>query len=274
MESKSLIVAGQRGLQLTTLDDMWRFAKAVKASNLSPKGMSVEDLFITIQMGAEIGLPPMASTQNIASINGRPAVYGDAMLGLVRSTGELEAFEEWYENSKGRLKRKPATLTDDLVAVCRVKRRGYPDAEVSFSVAEAKQAKLVGKPGPWSDYPTRQLQMRARGFALRDHFPDVLKGIRGFEEVLDSPAELDVTPRAPVFHSQEPEPEPEIVVPAVEAPAMGPLQQRLADSGLTLEEIRERVGQTVEFGYSSFAEVPEKVAALIIRSKVLEGGAE
>jgi hypothetical protein len=274
MESKSLIVAGQRGLQLTTLDDMWRFSKYVSASGLAPKGIQTpEAVLIAVQMGAEVGLSPMSALQNIAVINGRPSIWGDAMLGLVRGTGELETFEEWLEGKAGRLKRKPSTLTDDLVAVCKLKRRGYPEVESTFSVAEAKAAKLVGKTGPWSDYPVRMLQMRARSFALRDQFGDVLRGIRSAEEMIGT-AELDVTPRAPVFQSQEPEPEPEIVVPAVEAPAMGPLQQRLADSGLTVDEVRERVGQTVEFGYSSFAEVPEKVAALIIRSKVLEGGAE
>jgi len=274
MESKSLIVAGQRGLQLTTLDDMWRFSQYVAASGLAPKGIQTpEAILIAVQMGAEVGLSPMSALQNIAVINGRPSIWGDAMLGLVRGTGELETFEEWLEGKSGRLKRKPSTLADDIVAVCKLKRRGYPEVESTFSVADAKQAKLVGKPGPWSDYPVRMLQMRARSFALRDQFGDVLRGIRSAEEMIGT-AELDVTPRAPVFQSQEPEPEPEIVVPAVEAPAMGPLQQRLADSGLSIDEVRERVGQTVEFGYASFAEVPEKVAALIIRSKVLEGGAE
>jgi hypothetical protein len=54
---------------------------------------------------------------------------------------------------------------------------------------DAKAAGLLGKQGPWSQYPKRMRQMRARGFALRDVFPDVLKGMPVAEEVMDTPAE-------------------------------------------------------------------------------------
>jgi hypothetical protein len=57
----------------------------------------------------------------------------------------------------------------------------------SFSVADAKKASLWGKAGPWSNYPKRMLQMRARSWALRDAFPDVLRGIGIKEEQHDIP---------------------------------------------------------------------------------------
>src|SRR5262249_22277845 len=46
-----------------------------------------------------------------------------------------------------------------------------------FSTADAKAAGLLGKTGPWSQYPARMRQMRARAFALRDQFAGVLKGL-------------------------------------------------------------------------------------------------
>jgi hypothetical protein len=58
---------------------------------------------------------------------------------------------------------------------------------VQFSVADAKRAGLWGKSGPWTQYPRRMLQLRARGFALRDAFPDVLKGLVTAEEAQDYP---------------------------------------------------------------------------------------
>jgi hypothetical protein len=58
-----------------------------------------------------------------------------------------------------------------------------------FSIGEAKRASLLGKPGPWQEYPSRMLRMRARSFAARDAFPDVLRGIRAVEELRDIPAD-------------------------------------------------------------------------------------
>ena len=73
-----------------------------------------------------------------------------------------------------------------MTAVCKTSRKGK-DANVvaRFSVADAKKAGLWGKAGPWSQYPKRMLQLRARGFALRDAFPDVLKGLVTAEEAQD-----------------------------------------------------------------------------------------
>jgi hypothetical protein len=73
---------------------------------------------------------------------------------------------------------------DAAEAVCQVWRKGEDNPVTHrFSVADAKRANLWGKPGPWQQYPRRMLQMRARGFCLRDAFPDVLKGLYSREEL-------------------------------------------------------------------------------------------
>lgn len=56
----------------------------------------------------------------------------------------------------------------------------------SFSMGQAKRAGLLGK-GPWRQYTERMLQMRARGFAARDSFPDALSGMVIKEEAEDYP---------------------------------------------------------------------------------------
>ena len=56
---------------------------------------------------------------------------------------------------------------------------------------DAKRAGLWTKAGPWQTYPRRMLQMRARSFALRDAFPDVLKGLISVEEALDNHSGAD-----------------------------------------------------------------------------------
>tara|TARA_R110002020_G_scaffold37892_1_gene114463 strand:- start:30 stop:494 length:465 start_codon:yes stop_codon:yes gene_type:complete len=80
----------------------------------------------------------------------------------------------------------------------------------------AKKAKLWGKPGPWTQYPARMLQVRARAMALRDQFADVLSGIHIGEEVRDIPngngngngkkSKTVALPAAEVIAAPEPEP--------------------------------------------------------------------
>ena len=219
---KQLVPIGNRGIVPSNMDDLFRFAKAVAVSGLAPKGIETpEAIFVALEMGLEVGLPMMAALQNIAVINGRPAIWGDAQLAVVRSTGELVLFDEWYEEKGKRLPRNPSAFTDDTAAVCRVQRSGYEPAETAFTVADAKRANLWNKAGPWTQYPARMLKHRARSFALRDQFGDALRGLRTVEEAQDDPVATarNVTPTAPLFQAPaiqaaEPDPEPHPAAPA------------------------------------------------------------
>lgn len=157
-------------------EQAWRVAQVISHSGMAPRDMQTpEKLVVSIMHGLEIGLPPMQAIQSIAVVNGRPTVWGDGALGLVRGSGHLEDFEERLEGEG-----------DALRAVCRCNRKGQATPIIrTFSVAEARKAGLWGKSGPWSQYPQRMLAMRARAFALRDGFADVLKGIGITEEVHD-----------------------------------------------------------------------------------------
>lgn len=220
VQTKAPIAIGGRGLELTTLDDIWRFAQYVTKSGFAPKGLdSPESVTVAIQYGLEIGLSPMAAVQNIANINGRPSVYGDIALALCRNSGLMELFDEFFEVGGKYVERTPQVITDDVTAVCKVKRAGMAIKVQTFSVKDSKVAQLFGKPGPWTQYPMRMLMWRARGFALRDNFGDVLKGIISREEAQDMPDDpikraRNVTPpTAPAPEipatTTTPEPEPE-----------------------------------------------------------------
>ena len=180
------VSSGPRGLELNSLEEMWRFAQYASKSGLCPKGVeTAEAVFIAIQMGAELGLTPMASLQGVAVINGRPSVWGDAMLAVCRSQGIFDeaAFVE--------------TLTgtgDAMTATCTVRRKPHGNPVThEFTVARAKKAGLWGKSGPWTQYPERMLQMRARAFALRDTFTDVLRGFKCAEE-MDETIDVESAP--------------------------------------------------------------------------------
>ena len=177
-----------RGFAPATLTEAIQFSDMLASSSMVPKAYQgkPQDILVCVQWGYEMGLAPMQALQNIAVINGKPSVYGDAMMALVQASSVCEDVEEFFEGEG----------TTNPVAVCVAKRRGRKPVTAKFSVEDAKRAGLWGKGGPWSAYPKRMMQMRARGFALRDAFPDVLKGLITAEEAQDYPDEAKPRPVA------------------------------------------------------------------------------
>lgn len=175
----------------TNWQELHHYANTIAKSDIIPfeyRGKP-SNIIIAVQLGYEIGLKPLQSLSSIAVINGKPSIYGDAMLALVQKRNDYAGLEEHIENEG-----------DNMVAYCIIKRKIKATGEIidtkrTFSIKEAKQANLISK-GPWITYPKRMLQMRARGFALRDAFADVLAGLISSEEASDYPAEKmkDVTP--------------------------------------------------------------------------------
>lgn len=178
----------------TSFDEAWRISTMLASSDLVPKDYKgkPENVCVAMQWGADIGLPGLQALQNIAVINGRPSIWGDAAKALVLVHPACEDIEERTEGEG-----------DMRTAICIAKRRGKTPSVQRFSVADAKRAGLWNKSGPWQNYPDRMLQMRARGFALRDAFPDALKGLVLAEEAqdipVDAPATSDVTPQSTDF---------------------------------------------------------------------------
>lgn len=152
-------------------------AKTLASSQLIPKAFQQRpgDVFVAMMWSHSLGIPIVQGLQGIAVINGKPSLYGDALLAVCMGSGQMADIEETVTGS-----------ADNLTATCKVTRRGKPTPVVStFSIADARAAGLLGKPGPWKQYTSRMLKMRARAFALRDAFPDVLSGIASAEEMQD-----------------------------------------------------------------------------------------
>lgn len=160
----------------TNFEEAYRIAKVLAASDLVPKDYKgkPENCLVAMQWGADVGMAGLQALQNIAVINGRPSIWGDAAKAIVLAHPKCDDIIERLEGEG-----------DDMVAVCVAKRKGKEPSEQRFSVADAKKAGLWGKQGPWQQYPKRMLQMRARGFALRDAFPDALRGLILAEEAQD-----------------------------------------------------------------------------------------
>lgn len=178
-------------LQPNNLQEAMQMADMLAKSQMVPKCYQNKpnDTLVAMMMGSELGLNPIQSLQNIAVINGKPAIYGDALLALVQNHPRFGGHEERFDENS-------------MTATCTVWRKGEQKAHsVSFSQADAQKAGLWGKPGPWTQYPKRMLMWRARGYALRDKFADALGGLITVEEAQDIPAEREINPR-PEAHAE------------------------------------------------------------------------
>jgi hypothetical protein len=267
--STELVVQPAKGLSLATFDDAFRFAKMVSASEFAPKDFrgKPESCLLAIQHGSEVGLSPMQSLQSIAVINGRPAIWGDAALALVQASAVCEYV---YESIEGQ--------GDNLTAVCECKRRGYPKPTSSkFSMADAKRAGLAGKAGPWTQYPERMLALRARGFALRNAFADVLRGLITAEEAADypQPASPPVEFR-PAGVRQAVTPEParlEVRADPEDRLAKARLAINAAKSTKTLDQIAKAIKARYSEGVFTDGDVDHLLEMCNDKSELLRGDA-
>ncbi len=163
-----------------------KMAEMMSISDLVPKDFKQKpgNILLAVQMGSEVGLKPMQALQNVAVINGRPCLWGDAVMAVIQSSGLLESFDETF--NKG-------TMT----ATCVAKRKDIEHPYTAeFSKEDAEKAGLWSKTGPWKTYPKRMLALRARGFCMRNGFADVLGGFHVAEEIRDLPPEKVVGEKA------------------------------------------------------------------------------
>lgn len=277
-----------------TADEAMDIASRIAKSGLIPKQYQgkPEDVFACMLWSYTLGMPIMQGLQSIAVINGHPSLFGDGLLAIVMASGKLEDFKETIEiGNDGK-----------LVATCTVKRKGFSSPVTwSFSEDDATTAGLWNRLDTWKKHPKRMLQMRARSFALRNAFPDVLSGMSCAEEMKDeedlpggdapdaapdaAPARkmparkakkvepADVVDAEPVEHVKpvetEPEPVAELEAPAEEAPAFdvdGLMAQIEATE--TVDDLRRLYCHTPKDVRTS-----DVVEAFRARKDVLEGAA-
>jgi hypothetical protein len=217
--SGELVKAGGNWLFPQTLKEAQDLAAALCASQMVPKhyANNPNNAVGAMAHGMPLGMNAMQAMQSVAMINGMPGLYGDGLLAVCRSCPAWEWMQETVEGE---------------VATCTAKRRGEPEVTATFSVADAKRAQLWGKAGPWTQYPTRMLAMRARAFALRNLYADVLRGMGSAEELRDIPAEMPAVQVEPVRIDQA---EPQTKAAAILSKAKAKRQPRPA----TIPEVIE-----------------------------------
>lgn len=169
------------------------YARTLWKSGFLPKfykdqgDKGIDSIVIALQYGAQVGFKGLTALQNISIINGMPSFKGDAAKSLIKTSGFVEYWKEYYEGEE---------YTDEWKHIIEVKRKGEELIKSTFSVKDAKRAGLwikdtapenVKKHAPWYKYPKRMLAYRNIGFVARDVFPDVMQGAITDEEARDYP---------------------------------------------------------------------------------------
>ena len=162
-----------------SLTESTRIAKALLESGCIPaQYKTVPQVLMGQQFLRQLGLPDIACLPKLAIIKGSYSLWGEGPKAVCQA--EIEDFEEfWFDAAYNKVCFENKNLDAEVFGVlCRVKRKGIPTwVERTFTVGDAKVAGLWGKDGPWKAHPRRMLQMRTRGWVLKDAFPDKLMGI-------------------------------------------------------------------------------------------------
>jgi len=170
-------------MQVQTLELCRQLGAHYSCTNMIPKQYQgkPEDAAVAIQWGMEIGLQPLQSLQNVAVINGSPALWGDALIAIIKGSGQCEYIRSEFDE-------------ESMTAIVSTKRKGEPEESRSFSMADAKAAGLASRQ-TYQQHPKRMLNARARSHVLRDVYADLLRGfqVREISEE-DHKVEKDITP--------------------------------------------------------------------------------
>ena len=213
MSNVATLRSGSRpmGIVPQSFEEVQRLASMVVASGLWKGDRKDTDqqkhakATMAIMQGLECGVPPIQSVQSIAVINGKCVMYGDLLTALLWANGF--DIEQTISGSG-----------DQMTAMCTITRPNGKKVTRTFSVAQAKKARLWDekptvkkqwdgkweeKPNdsPWFKYPDRMLAWRALGNAQKDGASDVTKGLAIREDVEAELPMRDITPDDPVCWS-------------------------------------------------------------------------
>lgn len=252
-----------------TLAEARQVAEAVAKSGLAPQSARSPDaVMVILATGAELGLPPMAALRSIHVVSGRAVLSADLMRALVmRAGGDLWCVEatptraEWRARRNGR--ESTAVWTADM----------------------AKRAGLLGKPGPWQQYPHAMLSARASVEICRRVWPEVCAGLYTPDEmgaaetveaeVIPAPAPSTPPPALEVVEGEvvETPPEPPPAETKRRKPPLPPHVARLVAfakrQGIEMQEVTNAAGV---FGCESPRDLtPDQ--ALAIEARWADGGA-
>lgn len=180
-------------------------------SALPARYENVGDAVATILVGKELGLPPMASLNEMFLVNGSVGLSGKAMMSLVFRAGH--AIYVTLSDEAGTAvawRRDPVTGILGEVGT------------YTFTMEDAKRAKLDGT-GTYKKYPKDMLGWKAVARAVRFAFPDTVMGYL--------PSEIDI--------EENEEPFSQIDMPALSPEYDDIVGEEMEDAILDAEQVAD-----------------------------------
>jgi hypothetical protein len=194
---RSIIPLGNKGIELRTFDELFRFSGFVVKSGFAPKGIDTpEKVFLVLQMGLEIGLSPMAAIQNSMVVNGRPGFFGQLVVGLIQSQPDFVDMKTEYLPNETACESVRVTIT----------RKGRSPYCGNYSLADAKKADLLDNPSKrdtWGKNPKTMMFWRAFHRAAII-YSDCIKGLRTVEISQDDEPGFDNAKEAKAIQIEKP----------------------------------------------------------------------
>jgi hypothetical protein len=161
------------------IQDAYQLAKYFAESRLMAELGTPERVLLIMATGAELGIPATAALRGIHIIKGKPSVSADLKVALVMRSKECEYFR--------------LIETTSEQATYETKRRGSEPIRMTFTIADARRAKLAvdDEDSNWSKYRPAMLRHRCSSELSTAVYPDVVLGLPTTDEMEEA---VEVTP--------------------------------------------------------------------------------
>ena len=220
-----------QGAQISSMDDLARFAKMSYESGMFKDLKAVQQAAVKAQVAMELGVSPMLGLSAIHIVEGRPTLSAGMLASLMKRAGY-----SWR-----------ILAHTDVECRLEVKHNGESLGESGFTVEEAKAAGLLNRPN-WNKHRRDMLFARAISRAARWFAPEVALGVYTPDEM----GEVDHTEQQTYEPIEEESPttgvvEAEVVEEPAEKTAHSPewkhlnakIHAKLKEVGLTHNTLKE-----------------------------------
>lgn len=142
------------------------------------KTSTMEKTLLVMATGKELGIPVTAALRSINIIKDRPCPSADLLVGLCLRRRDICDYFDCIESTNEK-----ATYV--------TRRRGRPERKYTFTLEDARRARLLDKKDPeggasgWEKYGPQMLQHRCSAFLAREVYPDLCLGLMTDEEMRD-----------------------------------------------------------------------------------------
>ena len=245
-------------LQIQSPDDLQRLARLFSASGLFGRAAGgnsdahMAECAIKILAGMEAGFGSFASIAGISVINGKPG-FGANLLAQAIKRHPLYDYR----------------VLEKTDQVCRIKfLSGKEELGIeTFTIQMAERANLIGKGGPWKQYPEAMLFARCLSAGMRTHCPDALGGAPAYTpEELGAQGQIDENGVVIATITEEPRSAPRVLSSTEDLAAAA--QQAAYARGLTPDGLAELVRELSKGETLELAQLPRNILARLAKSGV------